>query len=860
LRWPERLYRALLRSYPAAFREEYASEMARLYRDRWRREPAARLWLDLLKDLVTTAPREHARMILADLRYTARMLRKSPLFTVAVVLTIALGIGANTAIFTVVNAVMLQPLPYAHPDRLMNVAEKNDSLHLPSFGVSLLNYLSWKEKTRSFQDLGAIGFATLSLTGKGEPEQFSGTSLTASVMPVLGLHPVAGRAFTEAEEKPGAAPVVMIGEGLWRRRFGADPGIVGSALTLNGISRTVVGIAPSALGILTSGDLWIPMAIDPPKEMRLNHVTFVVGRLEDGVTPAQAQAEMDGVARQVGIEHPEVKDWGIALATFSDFFVGPQLRTALLVLLAAVGCVLLIACANVANLLLARAASRRKEIAVRTAMGASRSRLLRQFLVESLVLSGLGGAAGLAGALFAVDLINSSLPPNILPLPEVHVDGTVLFFAAGVTFLTGLVFGLVPAWHLASTDIHATLKQTSASAAAGGRSRLRKALAASEIALATVLLIGAGLLIQSLLQLQRVSLGFDPAHLQTFQISLPQSRYGTLPKVTSFYSDLRASLEALPGVKGAAVSSGLPLGAGNYTTSPVAPIGSKVLPPDTSVPIDWRIVGPRYFRTMEIPFLGGRDFTDADGPDAPPVMIVSRGTAERFWGTAADAVGRSIRRVADGKIFTVVGVVGDVRNTTLSLQAPALYYAAGGRVAGVMDVVLRTEGAPESVLPAVRETVHRLDPDLPVASVSTMEQYVASRAAQPRLNAILLAVFAGVALLVAAIGIYGVLAYSVNQRTREIGLRMALGAQRSGVMRLVVREGMTVGLAGIAAGLIIAFELSRALASLVYEVPVRDTTTFAGVACLLATVALAACSIPARRASLVDPMVALREE
>ncbi|MBI3448891.1 MAG: ABC transporter permease [Acidobacteria bacterium] len=798
-------------------------------------------------------------MIGQDIRYAFRQLARSPGFTGAVVLTIALGIGANTAIFTVVNAVMLKPLPFAAPDRLMQVAERNDKLHLPVFGASVLNYLSWKEQATSFEGLAAIGFATLNLSGKGEPEQFTGASMSPSLLSVLGLKPVAGRGFREGEDKPGAAPVVMISEGLLKRRFGADPALVGGTLTLNGVSRTVVGIAPAALAVMTGGDMWIPLTIDPANERRLNHVIRVVGRLKDGVSVDQAQAEMDTVAARVAAQFPEITDWGIRLVTFFDWFVSAQLRTTLLVLLGAVACVLLIACANVANLLLARAASRQKEIAVRTAMGASRSRLLRQFLVESLVLSGLGGGAGLLLAVGAVSLINGTVAPSVLPIPEVRVDATVLLFALGATVLTGLLFGIVPAWSLATSDIHMLLKQSAAAATGGGRARVRNALAGAELALATVLLIGAGLLVQSLVQLRHVALGFEPDHLLTFQLSLPTARYPAQANSTAFYRDLVTSLEALPGVKGAAVSSGVPFGSGNYTTTPVVPLGKTALPRETAVPVDWRLVSSGFWKTMQIPLLRGRTFTDADGPDGPFVMIVSRATAEKFWGSE-DPIGRTVRRVGDKKDFTVVGVVGDVRNVVLSQEAPAMYFPASSRVAGVMDVVVRTGGPPESALAIIRDRVHQLDTDLPVATVSSMDELLAASAAQPRLNAVLLALFAGVAVLVAAIGIYGVLAYSVTQRTREIGLRMALGAQPRGVVRLIVREGMSVGLTGIGVGLVAALGLSSLLTSLVFGVPVRDPATFAAVSVLLAVVALAACTLPAQRASRVDPLVALREE
>ena len=437
-------------------------------------------------------------MPLNDLRYTIRLLRKSPLFTLAVVLTVALGIGANTAIFSVVNAVMLRPLPFAEPDRLYWVAERNDKLNLATFSASVLNYLSWKEQARSFEQLGAVGFASFNLTGRGDPEQFTGGTISPSLLPLLGIQPLAGRAFRDDEDRPGAAKVALVSEGLWKRRFGGDPALVGGSLILNGVDTLVVGIAPPALSLLSAGDIWVPMTIDPGRENRLNHVILAVGRLRRGVTMEQAQSEMDNVAARVGAEYPEVKDWGIRLVTFYNFFVQPQLRTALVVLLGAVACVLLIASANVANLLLARASSRQKEIAVRTAMGASRARLIRQMLVESLVLSSIGGAVGVLAAMWAIDAIGAIMPPNLLPVPDIHVDSTVLLFALGATAATGILFGLAPAWHASRTDLNDVLKQASRGSSGGARPLVRNGLAAAELALATMLLIGAGLLGQSL--------------------------------------------------------------------------------------------------------------------------------------------------------------------------------------------------------------------------------------------------------------------------------------------------------------------------------------------------------------------------
>ena len=567
---------------------------------------------------------------------------------------------------------------------------------------------------------------------------------------------------------------------------------------------------------------------------------------------------MDTVASRVGQQYPEVKDWGIHVIDFHHTFVSDQLQTALLVLLGAVGCVLLVACANVANLLLVRAAGRQREIAIRTAMGASRPRLLRQLLVESVTMSALGGLVGLVAADWSIHAIAAALPPNLLPVGDVGIDTRVLLFALAVTFVTGLLFGLVPAWHAANADLNSLLKQAGRSSTGGSRPLVRNGLAAAELALATVLLVGAGLLAQSLLKLQRVTLGFDPHDVLTFQVSPPATKYPGNTRL-AFYQRLIEALETIPGTDGAAVSSGVPFGLGNYTTSPVAGDIGSILPVGTSLAIDWRLVVGGYFRAMRIPLLRGRDFAPADGPDAPSVVIVSQTTARRFWGDQ-DPIGRALRRVADNKPFTVIGVVGDVRSTALNQESPAIYYSGYTRAAPTMDVVVRTAGTPGGILTAVRERVRALDAELPISNVRTMDEWVAGGAAQPRLNAALLGFFAVVALVIASVGIYGVMAYSVTQRTREIGLRMALGAPRSRVLRQIVREGMTVGAAGIAAGLVAAWGLSRALADLVFGVEVRDPSTFVAVAVVLGATALLASLLPAGRASRVDPMVALREE
>ena len=793
-----------------------------------------------------------------DLRYAARMLRRSPLFTLTIILTLTLGLGATTTIFSVVNAVLISPLPFAEPGRLIWIAERNDRLNLSTFSASSANYLSWRARTRSFEELGAVGFGSYNLSGDsgGDPEQLSGAPMTPTVLPTLGLQPVAGRNFGPNDAIAGAPRVAMISQGLWMRRFGGDRSVIGRHVTLNALDVEIVGVAPTALTVISTGDVWVPLnaSADP---RHLNHVVSAIGRLKPGVTLEQAQAEMDGVARDVGVEFPEVKDWGIRLVTFTNWIVGPQLTTSLWVLLGAVALVLLIACANVANLLLSRAIARERELAVRTAIGATRARLVRQLLAESLSLSALGGLLGLALAATSIRVLNATLPPNVLPVRAITIDGMVLAFAASACIATGVLFGLAPAWSMTRGDLHGALKQESRSTI-GGKHWLRRGLAAGELALATMLLIGAGLLGRTLLQLQREPIGFTPDRLLTFQVSPPPSKYPLDSKAPLFYTSLIDALRALPGVNGAAVSSGLPFGNGNYTQTPMLAPGGGTLT-DAPFPIDWRIVSQDFFTVMKIPVIRGRLFTDTDRGDAGNVTIVSQATARRFWGDA-DPIGRIIRRVADQRDSTVIGVVGDVRNLALNQESPAVYYPSVARVWPRMDMVVRTEGEPTAIVANVRQAVRALDADIPISNVRTEEAWISANAAQPRLNAVLLGLFSSVALLIAAVGVYGILAYSVNQRTREIGLRMALGASRGGVLRLIVREGMTVGLAGIAIGVAGAFLLGRTMSSLVFGVPVHDPATFTVVTMVLTAVALAACMLPAARASRVDPQEALRGE
>lgn len=793
-----------------------------------------------------------------DLRYAARALRRTPIFTLAAGLTLALGIGANTLIFSVVDAELLRPLPFQEPGRLVEVAEKNEKLNLPVWASSILNYLSWKEQSQSVQPMGAIGSASFALSGKGDPEQFSGNSISPSLFPLLGIRPVAGRAFMEGEDRPQSAPVVMVSEGLWHRRFGSDPSLIGSTLTMNGIAYTVVGIAPPGLAILANGDVLTPLVISPGKELRLNHVITTVGRLKPGVTLAQAQAEMDTVFARLAQQYPEIRDWGIRLVEFQRWFVADNLRTALLVVMGTASLVLLIACANVANLFLARASSRQREVAIRTAVGATGGAVVRQFLTESLLLSLAGGAAGVLGAMGAVRLLNSAALSNLLPIPGISIDRNVLLFSILVTFATGLLFGLAPALSAAKADLGTILKQGSRTST-GGLPLLRNGLVAGEVALATALLICAGLLLETLMHLERVPLGFQPDNLLTFQLSPPSGKYpGT--KAWPFYERLVESLNGIHGIRSAAISSGVPFGAGAYTRTPINTVGKSALPPGEATPADWRTISPEYFKTLGIPILKGRDFTSQDRPPGPLYTLVSDEAAKRLWGID-EPLGRVVRVVGSGQLFTVIGVVGGVRNTSLNEAPVAAFYRPAMAITWpTMDVVLHTQGRPEAVIDDVRRVLRGLDPELPMSNIKTMDEWLSTGAAQPRINATLVGVFAGVALLIAVIGIYGVLSYSVSQRTREIGVRMAIGAREENVLSLILRQGMVVAMAGIAAGVACALLFSRVVESIVFGIQVRDPITFLGAAAVLSVAAAIACYIPARRASRLDPIVALRED
>ncbi|HEX7315759.1 MAG TPA: ABC transporter permease [Pyrinomonadaceae bacterium] len=796
-----------------------------------------------------------------DLRFGARMLRKRPGFTAVALLTLALGIGANTAIFSVVNAVLLRPLPYRNAERLVWVSG-NVRGGTNRASVSPPDYVDYRAQNTVFEEFAAstsVPFP-VNLTGAGEPERLTGSRVTANYFRAFGVEPALGRAFGADEERAGPAPVAVLSDGLWRRRFGGDPSVVGKTLTLDGKAVAVVGIAPPEFQYPAGAELWLPLDFDDPEmKIRAAHFLRPIGLLKPGVTIEQAKAETDLIARRLEEQYPESNErWSLNLVPLHEQVVG-GVRTSLWVLLGAVGFVLLIACANVSNLMLARAAARRRELALRTALGASRWRVVRQQLTENLLLALVGGALGLLVAAWGVDLLAALGAGDIPRSREIGVDGRVLAFTAALSVLTGLAFGLLPALRASRTDLNEVLKDAGRGTSGPGRGRVRGALVVSEIALSLVLLAGAGLLVKSLVSLLNVNPGFDPANVLTLRINLARARYTKPEQAAAFFGDLQRRVAGLPGVEAAGMISELPLsGQPNDMYFYVA--GRPPRTADQKVTADYRRVNQDYFRAMRIPVLRGRDFTEQEATGSAQVVVINETLARNFFPNE-DPLGR--RLVIDfGKQeeFEVVGVVGDVLHRSLDGGVYQMMYTPTLRIGG-SNLVVRTSSAdPLALAAAVRGEVAAVDRDQPVSTVRTMEEVVSGSVAQQRFRTLLLAVFAGVALLLAGVGIYGVIAYSVTQRTHEIGIRMALGAGAADILKMVVRQGMALALAGVAVGLLAAFALTRLLSSLLFGVTATDAVTLAAVSLLIVAVALLACFIPARRATKVSPTVALRYE
>ena len=816
--------------------------------------------------------------MITDLRYALRTLIKSPAFSIVAIAALALGIGANTAMFSVVNAILLRPLPFPQSDRLVTIWQTNSAvakMGFPLAPTSVPDFQDWRTQAKSFEGVSALEGWNTNLTGDGESERLDGAGVSANLFSLLRVQPMLGRSFVEGEDQRGRNRVVILSSELWQRRFGGDRSIIGRKLILDQEPYTVVGVMPPGFtfpsdtgmpAYMTFGAhcaIWTPFA---PSEGRSKnrgaHNLAVVARLKSGVSLTTAQAEMHTLATHFTQEYPDTnKDWGIELVPLQTQAAAGSERT-LTVLMCAVGCILLIACANVANLLLARGLGRQKEIAIRRALGASRFRIVRQFLTESTLLALAGGLLGTLLAIWGTDLLLAVAPTTLPRLSEVRIDGGVLAFTLLVSLATGLLFGLAPALQSSRIGLSEKLKEGDRGSTAAHQ-RLRGGLIVSEVALALVLLIAAGLLIESFAQLARVRPGFNPESLLTFNIALPDNPYRDRAKAITFFDQVVRRIEDLPGVKSAAAGNVLPLSGAEEVDG--FQIEGRPKPKSGEMSTaNFRWVTPDYFNTLQIPLKRGRAFNEHDNNDAPAVAVIDE-TMARLYFSGVNPIGQRFKGTNEKKEARpreIVGIVGDVRHSSLDAKpAPHIYFPHAQQGIGLMTVAVRSVGTqPTALLTLIRREVAAVDPNVPIADIRTMEQMVASSVAPSRFTMAILTAFAGVALLLASVGIYGVLAYSVNQRRREIGIRMSLGAQRRDVLQLFLSQGMSVTLIGIALGLGGAWAVTRIMRSLLYSVSPTDARVFLAVPLAFAVIAFLASFFPARKASRVNPIIALREE
>jgi putative ABC transport system permease protein len=801
-----------------------------------------------------------------DVRYGLRTLRRNPGFCAVAILALALGIGPNAAIFTMVNAVLLKPLPVPEPNRVVMIWGTLLKSGFDQMPVSAADYLEWQRQARSFDQMSAA-FAIpefgLNISGVGDPERVAAALASKEFLPALGIKPIVGRNFLPEEDRPGGRPAVLISNALWQRRFHSDPAAVGRTLTVDGIPRTVVGVVPHELGELVAADLWLPTAIDPNNPEHGNHEFGVVARLKPGVTVAQARAEMTVIAKRLERAYPATDTgWGITLFPMAEMFTG-RIRPVLLILLGAVGLLLLIACANLANLLLARAATREKEIAIRGALGAGRRRIVRQLLTESLVLALAGGALGLLLAVWGVRLMRGIVPDMFPMLQHMSMDLPVLAFTFGISILTGLLFGLVPAWRSSRTDLNTTLKEAAGrSESAGGSQRIRSFLLAGEVALAVLLSVSAGLLLRSFVRVTAVNPGVRTANILSMIISLPEAKYDTPRKRSDFYKNLIDRLDALPGVRSAGAVMILPLrvsilsfriGVNGFEIEGRPPVTK-----DKQPLADYRTATPGYFNTMGIALRQGRLFDPHDDEDAKRVVLVNEAMVRKHF-PHENPLGRHI---VMGERLEIVGVVADAKLYGLDAPVEPAVYVPLMQNPGVFreSIVVRTAGDPAAMTSAVRREILKLDPEQPISNVRTMEQVLSDSLMLRRASMLLLTIFASLALTLASVGIYGLTAYSVSRRTHEIGLRVALGASQPQILRLVVGRGLVTSLIGAVIGVGAALLLTRGLSGMLYGVTATDPLVFAGVPLLLIGVSVLASYVPARKATRIDPLVALRYE
>jgi putative ABC transport system permease protein len=857
-------------------REELLAEWDRLD---WRNK------LDLLRrstsafwDALWLQPKRLEDEMFQDLRFGLRMLVKHKGFTVVTVLTLALGISANTAIFSVVNGVLLRPLPYKEPQRLVMVWTARSLLQaqagVSKSSVSAADFSDWRDQNQVLEQIAAFQSQSFNITGGGEPEYLGGVRASANLFPLLGVEARLGRTFLPEEDRAGSGRVVILGYGLWQRRFGSDPKIIGQTISLNDQSYTVIGVMPSGFQFPRKGDLpsgfqfpaeanfYTPLALTPEqRNNRGRNYLAVIARLKPKISLDQAQTEMTGIAERLRQQYPGTnRDRGVMLVGLHQQVVG-KAQLALLVLLGAVGFVLLIACANVANLLLVRAVARQREMAIRAALGAGRWRVIRQLLTESVLLAVLSGLLAMLLASGSADLLQTILPDNLPRADQVGIDGRVFGFTLLISLLTGILFGLIPAFAASRLSLTDSLKDGGRGSRGIGHSRFRNLLLVSEVALAVVLLAGAGLMLRSFIKLMSVDPGFDPQNVLTMDIRLPRNRYAPVQQAV-FFQQYLERLSALPGVEAAGAVYPLPFSGAEEGTG----ISIEGQPPPASS--ERRIVSPRwispgYFKAMNIHLQRGRELSVSDGSDTPPVLVINEAMARQYWPNQ-DPIGRRVSfNSHDGQPVwrEIVGVIRDVRHKALDqAPKPEMYVPFTQFPSWLMTIVARTKGDPLTFAAAVRSQVQAMDKDQPVSNIHTMEELMARSVSPPRFYLLLLAVFAGVALLLAAVGIYGVMSYLVTQRTHEIGVRMALGAQAGDVLKLVVKQGMTVTLTGVVIGLLAALGLTRLIRNLLFGVSAADPLTLGLIAALLTVVALLACWIPARRATKVDPLIALRHE
>ena len=804
--------------------------------------------------------------MLKDFRYGLRSLLKRPMFTAVCVVTLALGIGANTAIFTVVNAVVLRPLPFQEADQLAMIWTTRDTNQEQPLSFADFNDL--KNQTKSFSAVGAASpLWNFTLTGNGEPEPLQGMYLSASLLELLRVSPERGRNFTAEEDRIGGTPVALLSHGLWERHFGGDANVIGKSITLGGVNTTVIGVMPADFQLLEpAAEVWVPLQQNQfASSARQVRLLSAVGRLADGLKPAAANNELGAIAQQWAAQYPEANSGiGLRVVPLHQQVTG-KVRPALLLLLGAVALVLLIACANIINLMLVRSASRQKEIAVRTALGAGRKRLLRQLLTESITLSLLGGAAGVLLGSWGVQAL---LALNPIPLPrynKIGLDLTVLAFTLAASVVTGIVFGLAPAWQTLKFDLHSALKEGGrASIADSGQRRLSSLLVIAETAMAFVLLIGAGLLLKSFAHLLDVKPGFVTENVLTMQIGLPATSYQQPQKRAAFLKQLETNLAAAPEVASVGSVTRLPLMSTLNNITTFLTIEGREIPPSERPEIDFRRATTGYFQTMGIPLLAGRLVTEQDVTNTTGAVVINEAMAKRFWPNE-DPIGKRISTATSNgqqtQWQTIVGVVGNVRHLGLDVEPrPEIYYHTTSNPPFGPVVVIRTTGDPQRLISIARAKVRELDHDVAISNVNTMEQLVAQSVAQRRFGMFLVGIFAALALVLAVVGIYGVVSYSVAQRTNEIGVRMALGASTTDVLKLVLKHGMALALIGVAAGLAGAFVVTRLMVAVLFDVKPTDVVTFATVSVGLMLVALLACYVPARRAMKVDPLVALRYE